>query len=730
MRSLLPGSFLSLALAFVALAPLDTLANEHCVVPDNGTLTADLPVQCVRGHVSAPRHTFIRDGLAPGDKILATIRIYSINLISEIPGGTLGGTRQEWDARIELDLQGIGSYASYHRVITLPVSNGRTDAAPRTPGAPIQSFATDLQRLFTQMAGIGDPDFDLLRVTGGTDFGLPSPGHTTLTRMSDGNWAVDSFFDIIYRVDFVGAPGGPFAFMSGSTVTGTNVQAGESSRLTCSEPDNGTFTTNFPAGCGGYRGPRQQLVIKDGLPPGQLLTGTIDLGSLAMLLESPGGDLGGDQQTYNGTVSIEMKSNGEMAPYARTVTFPISGATQSGPRGGGFAVQGFPTELMTVQGQIVGDPDFDLLRITAGTSFGLPSPGHTTLVAQPGGNWAVDSFFDIFYRIDFVGNPGGPFAGMSGSTTATARHHQGRAVPQASCDVPDIGGTAAFPTQCPGGYGSAPDALLMLNGLPPGEPVLGTMTLKNLFTGSEAPGGTLGGDTQTFSGDVELHMHGTGSMAGYTRTIVLPGSGISQTAQRGGGVSPQSFPTELISLASQIVGDPDFDLLRVTAGGSFGMPSPGHTTLSLLPGGNWAVDSFFDIEYRIDFIGAPGGPFAGMSGSTTSSNRIRVGDLKLTVGVGGGAPVGLRIGPVVPNPSARGSHFALELPRASRVEAAVFDVGGRHVSNLEAAEFPAGAHTLRWDGRDHAGEPVQPGVYFVRILAGGEEARIRVTVAR
>ena len=30
-----------------------------------------------------------------------------------------------------------------------------------------------------------------------------------------------------------------------------------------------------------------------------------------------------------------------------------------------------------------------------------------------------------------------------------------------------------------------------------------------------------------------------------------------------------------------------------------------------MPGGtSWNVDSFFDITYRIDFVGAPGGPLA------------------------------------------------------------------------------------------------------------------------
>jgi hypothetical protein len=78
-------------------------------------------------------------------------------------------------------------------------------------------------------------------------------------------------------------------------------------------------------------------------------------------------------------------------------------------------------DLMRMQGQLPpGDPDFDLLRITAGTDFGMPSPGQSTLL-QSGPNWNVDSFFDVTYRIDFVGHPGGPFGGMSGSTTATVR---------------------------------------------------------------------------------------------------------------------------------------------------------------------------------------------------------------------------------------------------------------------------------------------------------------------
>jgi hypothetical protein len=79
-------------------------------------------------------------------------------------------------------------------------------------------------------------------------------------------------------------------------------------------------------------------------------------------------------------------------------------------------------------GQVLGDPDFDLLRLVGGSDFGLPSPGVTRLTKRVGSTWEVDSFFDITYRIDFVGAPGGPLAGMSGSTTGTVRMQIGTAV--------------------------------------------------------------------------------------------------------------------------------------------------------------------------------------------------------------------------------------------------------------------------------------------------------------
>ena len=136
--------------------------------------------------------------------------------------------------------------------------------------------------------------------------------------------------------------------------------------------------------------------------------------------DQPGGSLGGEEQCSDSTLALNMTGTGTLLGFNRMINLAVSFESHAAPRTPGDPVQSFDTDMFRLFGQITGDPDFDLLRVVAGTDFGLPGPGHTILTQQ-GGNWAVDSFFDITYRIDFVGAPGGPLAGQSGSHVGTVR---------------------------------------------------------------------------------------------------------------------------------------------------------------------------------------------------------------------------------------------------------------------------------------------------------------------
>jgi len=394
----------------------------------------------------------------------------------------------------------------------------------------------------------------------------------------------------------------------------------------CPVPDNGSGTVDLPPpGCG-YVSPQDLHMIIDGLPPGTTINVGVQHQEFFNVTTSPGGSLGGEVEQFQSFLGLNMMGTGLLSGFNRVVGMQAQVETHIGPRTPGDPVQSFDTDMFMLQGQLPpGDPDFDLLRITAGTGFGLSSPGHTTLTGTPGGNWNVDSFFDITYRIDFVGHSPGPLGGMSGSTTGTIRMQAGQPAPPPCTVVDDGSGTASLPpVGCE--YVSPADLHRMIDGLPPGTTIEIDAKHDRFFNVTRTPGGSLGGEHETFNSSLTLNLRGTGAQTGFFRTLIVPTNCQSDTAPRTPGDPVQSFDTDMLGIVGQIPpGDPDFDLLRITAGTAFGMPSPGHTTLTQMPGGSWAVDSFFDITYRIDFVGHTPGPLGGMSGSTTGTIRMGAG---------------------------------------------------------------------------------------------------------
>ena len=95
-----------------------------------------------------------------------------------------------------------------------------------------------------------------------------------------------------------------------------------------------------------------------------------------------------------------------------------------------------------------------------------------------------------------------------------------------------------------------------------------------------------------------------------------------------------------------------------------------------------------------------------------------------------GKPTKLNIGNPKPNPSNRSLSVGLELPSPTKVQAEIFNLAGQMVRTLMDNFFPAGHLDLVWDEKDSRGSKVAPGIYFMRITAGGENATRQITILR
>lgn len=83
------------------------------------------------------------------------------------------------------------------------------------------------------------------------------------------------------------------------------------------------------------------------------------------------------------------------------------------------------------------------------------------------------------------------------------------------------------------------------------------------------------------------------------------------------------------------------------------------------------------------------------------------------------APLVYELQPASPNPFNPSTTIRFQTPQAGPVQVRVYDVAGRLVRVLARGEFPAGYHTLKWDGDDGRGGKVASGVYLYSLDAPG-----------
>jgi len=493
----------------------------------------------------------------------------------------------------------------------------------------------------------------------------------------------------------------------------------------CIEPDNGSGTVDLPPMDCNWQSYGESWEIIDGLPAGTTIEIDVMLYDFSCCeepcpecsvlmpsgeCETAGGSLGGTVVCFEAYLDMVIRGTGDLEGFNRHTSMTVFCEFHTGPRTPGDSVQNFPTVFYRLTGDINGDPDFDELIITAGSDFGLPSPGQMILRELPDGDFAVDSFFDITYQIEFVGAMGSQLDGYAGTTIAQKRISLCRqALPceptqdglgckdvtcpeigdeckpktvkydpntgyttvlececrsedecyvdieniESDCVQPDNGtGTVTLPPiGCD--YTSPDEVFMIIDGLPAGTTIeMEGILMEFICCGNncelcsmplgpgecETAGGSLGGHGHCFEANLDLDVAGTGDLEGFNRHLVVPVSCEVHTGPRVPGDPVQSFETDFYRLQGQIAGDPDFDLLKITGGTDFGLPSPGQTTLVQLPSGDFAVDSFFDITYQIEFVGAMGSQLESYAGTTTAAIRMETGGIPLPPTCSGPCP--------------------------------------------------------------------------------------------
>ena len=68
--------------------------------------------------------------------------------------------------------------------------------------------------------------------------------------------------------------------------------------------------------------------------------------------------------------------------------------------------------------------------------------------------------------------------------------------------------------------------------------------------------------------------------------------------------------------------------------------------------------------------------------------------------------------------------------QAGRVVVLVTDAAGGIVDIIDRKNLSAGEYYSSWDGKNRIGQPVAPGIYFIKVILSGEEHIRKVLVVR
>ncbi|MFA7330953.1 MAG: FlgD immunoglobulin-like domain containing protein [Candidatus Delongbacteria bacterium] len=141
-----------------------------------------------------------------------------------------------------------------------------------------------------------------------------------------------------------------------------------------------------------------------------------------------------------------------------------------------------------------------------------------------------------------------------------------------------------------------------------------------------------------------------------------------------------------------------------------------------LPDGTRSDDAFTGGGFGVYYF-----DFADMDGHLSFDDVLVEGETRVDRPV---TPAGLALGNPWPNPFNPSVRVPVQLERAARLTARVYDLGGRLVSTLADGQWAAGLHELHWNGQDAAGRPAASGLYLLRVESAGTTRETRLTLLR
>ncbi len=84
----------------------------------------------------------------------------------------------------------------------------------------------------------------------------------------------------------------------------------------------------------------------------------------------------------------------------------------------------------------------------------------------------------------------------------------------------------------------------------------------------------------------------------------------------------------------------------------------------------------------------------------------------------------------VPNPFNPSTEIRFDLAAPQHVTLSVYNILGQEVIRLADRDYPAGSHSVVWDGVDGNGRPVASGMYLYRIIAGTDSASRKMVLMK